>query len=526
MNLEGKYYAGFERTQYEEYGLSFTAKKQVKARYIQTEDLSDHGNFLIEALPPLRTETECFQDFEKTPFWSSEMRKEGKRFRKNMVSHLSEFRIARGYISAIDEEVHRALVECYRIRTLKVDTEGDSYGQFFIEEGKISGALISGGSGTGKTTAIMHALQYYPQVIIHEFENARFCQIPYIKVECPADGSIKNFFDLCLEEFEKLLSFDTHKNSCKTKDSKAQLFRNLATRWNLGLLVIDEIQNLLIQKNRELFNYFLNLSNQLKVPLFFVGTPEILYYIQGSNFFLQRRIGIEIRVERFSEDFLWTDFMERLWHSQWTREPIPLTTELSEVFYRESGGIIDRVIALYTQAQKEAIQLEMDTADAFTPAFIQEVSQIYFSSSQKGLHHIARNESHGYSEVPDDLKEPQMLNTSVYGRVLPTIEQQLSAETYLLNDKEEKQNLELLKQKVIANIVGIMGRLYRLDQIEKAIEVVEKSLNLLQTDEACITKEVLKILLNEVQEQKKTKRKEKLHKPILEEMELPRFGGL
>ena len=35
-------------------------------------------------------------------------------------------------------------------------------------------------------------------------KNARMYQIPYINVSCSPDGSVKTFFDLCIEELERI----------------------------------------------------------------------------------------------------------------------------------------------------------------------------------------------------------------------------------------------------------------------------------------------------------------------------------
>lgn len=295
------YYDSYDRTQYEDIAMKFSQRKNVQARYIRPSDCFDLGNKLIEALPPLRTVQECFDDFEKNPFWSPEMRRKDKNERRSLVSHLSEFRIARDFIAAVGEENHRAMVQCYRLRRKRMDIVSNSelLNHYLVMEGKVPGALIAGGSGTGKTTTVIHALNYYPQVIIHEFQDSRMYQVTYIKVECPADGSIKNFFDLCLEELEQAVGYELKKYSYKTADAKEGLFRHQAARFNLGILVIDEIQNLLSSKNKNIMKYFLTLSNETKIPLVFVGTNEIMDYLKNSNFFIQRRIGREIHVMRF-----------------------------------------------------------------------------------------------------------------------------------------------------------------------------------------------------------------------------------
>ena len=61
--------------------------------------------------------------------------------------------------------------------------------------------------------------------------------------------------------------------------------------------------------------------------------------------------------------------IEQLWELQWLREKVPLTDALKDVFYRETGGIIDRVLMLFQAAQISAIENRMDTEKEFTPQF-------------------------------------------------------------------------------------------------------------------------------------------------------------
>lgn len=527
------YYDCYERTQYEDISLEFSECKQVKARYIRQSDNYDTGNRLIEALPPFRTSQKCYEDFEKDPFWNPGMRGKGVEERRNLVSHLSEFRIARSFVGSIDEEIYRTLIQSYRLRKERLDfiSNPDIQNHYIAIEGKVAGMLVAGGSGTGKTTAVRHALDYYPQVIEHEFPDSRMYQVTYIKVECPADGSIKNFFDLCLGELEKAVGCDLKKGSCKTADAKSQLFRNQAARFNLGILVIDEIQNLLAGKKQDIMNHFLTLSNDIKVPFIFIGTNEILQYLQKSRFFIQRRIGVEIRIDRFENDLIWLDFMKKLWRFQWTKEAIPFSEEFGDAFYQESGGIIDRVVALYERAQFEAIWRGMDTVEAFTPEFIRNISKLYFLASKHGLNDLAENKCYAASTIPIDLKEPSEMVNKVFDRVLPTSEQKADVELYLENSNadEKKRKEEYLKRNIMANIISLFHNMYSAKQIEKAFGVVSKEMDALHEAEECVTKEVLKILLNPNANEKKAETKiksVKTKKQDINPAEFPRFANV
>lgn len=66
-----------------------------------------------------------------------------------------------------------------------------------------TGFTILGISGVGKSTAVQEILSLYPQVIHHNFYKNSLhlpnTQLVWLKLECPADGSVKG---LCLNFFQ------------------------------------------------------------------------------------------------------------------------------------------------------------------------------------------------------------------------------------------------------------------------------------------------------------------------------------
>lgn len=406
MQKISSYVENFERTQYEETTRMFSEGGQVKARYVKAFDKTVQGHRLIEALPPMRDWKHCNLDFEQCPDWTEDIRKESAFIRYQLADHLSDFRITREFITEIDSELYSAIIRCYKQR-IPNEMPGGRFGEcgfYKTTNQSVPGVLILGDSGAGKTTAVLHALSYLPQLIVHEMENARMYQIPYINVVCPPDGSVKNFFDLCIEEFERITgnSFQHYKRA--TADEKAELFRNLALRFHLGIVIVDEIQNLLKAKNRLILNHFLVLANELSLPFVFVGTNNIVPFLKGAEFFTLRRIGKEIHVGRFKKDSIWENFLRKLWKYQWTQEEIPFTQEMSDIFYYESSGIIDRAIELYRNAQKKAIKIGIDTKESFTPEFVKSIANRDFSLSSEGLQILAAEGSGIGKGIPCDLQ--------------------------------------------------------------------------------------------------------------------------
>lgn len=309
-----KYYENFEKTQYEDIALKFDCIRSVEARYINQTEPTDIGNELIEALVPIKNEVESIRQFEYRPYFSAHERNLSSEERSLAVLRLDQYRIGRDYTHMIDKEIEIALRRCYRARKKfnldKIKTL-DETGKYFtdcefkkIEGQKTQGFTVIGISGGGKTTSLTSSLYNYPQVIYHTSKNSRCLQLVYIKVECPPDGSLKSFYNSCLEALEVATGFkiDVFNNKSMTIADKEKLFKRLALRWNLGLIVIEEIQQLSI-KRVDTMNQFLTLANDTQIPIVYVGTYKALKRIFGVDFRLTRRLGNEIIVRRYEKTY-------------------------------------------------------------------------------------------------------------------------------------------------------------------------------------------------------------------------------
>lgn len=506
-----EYVKNYNRTQYEVHGFRFNDYKYVNAKYVHSFDVMDSGNRLIEALPPLRTEEECVNDFVEMPYWTPEVRTKNVKERMSLCSHLDDFRIPRDFTMDVDFEIHEMLLRCYRNRIPNKCPGSNGPGFYSPSGGTIPGALFLGNSGAGKTTAILHALRYYPQLIVHEMKDSRMLQIPYINVLCPPDASVKHFYDLCLDEIERIINKPiTERTKRGTADTKAQIFRKQAIRYNIGLVVVDEVQNIMNVQKKTLMQHFLNLSNELSVPFLFVGTNKVRDFFMNEEFYIKRRTGVLLEANHFEKDTIWENFLKKLWKFQWTKEVISYSQEFSDVFFRETAGNIDRVKELYMISQKEAIKNGFDTVELFTPTFIEGVSHKYFNISYKELNKSA--------EIPTAIKAMLLEDK--------TFHEKEKINSLIMNAGTQKELNEELKYRVIESVGSFSNGRYSLQEIEKAFFSVSKDIDLLETEESILCMEVLKILLQQSDTKVITKKsvKEKLS---LEEMSnaLPLFHG-
>jgi hypothetical protein len=213
-------------------------------------------------------------------------------------------------------------------------------------------------------------LNFYPQAIIHAEHH--FMQLVWLKVDCPLDGSLKQLLLSIVGQIDETL--DTSHGDVLTRrtevDKLVVQVAKVAAQHHLGVLVIDEIQNLLDAPGvgpAKMLNFFVTLSNEVKVPFVIVGTPKAQRMLEVM-FREARRVSDKgaIQWDRMSNGEEWKYFIGKLWPYQWTANETKLTDELSNAMYLEMQGITALAVRLYQLVQLTAIRggkKEMITKD-------------------------------------------------------------------------------------------------------------------------------------------------------------------
>lgn len=351
----------------------------VKAQYKEQIVYDYKNNPLIEALPDLIEEDEVIDLLAEYPYFDKEERKLNKLYRCHLVQRIFQYFqplsihldlytrfsmvIRQGYLTRNPINIEYAI--SFNNGYEDILNNKINYKNELNFRSSASGFTIVGVSGMGKTTAINRILLKMPQVILHsKYKDKTLCmyQVTWIKLECPFDGSIKalciNFF----ENIDRLLKTNylrKYGSGRLSANAMIPIMAQICRSINLGVLVIDEIQNLNSAKSggaEKMLNYFLNLVNVIGLPVILIGTPNAIEIIQ-SQFRLARRNSAmgALYWDRLKNDMNWKLLLEGMWEYQWTNEYTKLTKELCDVLYEESQGIIDIAIKLYAMAQIKAI---------------------------------------------------------------------------------------------------------------------------------------------------------------------------
>ncbi|WP_136525489.1 hypothetical protein [Geomonas ferrireducens] len=189
----------------------------VVAEYKQAEILKQQGNPLIEALRISDRITDITSSFGHYPDMSPQLSDWGRmqmadlldqEFFQPLPYHFEVIQqlflsITSGYTSKnpASKEYRKLLVGYYRnVR------KGEILPLYPWQPPNLLGFALLGSSGVGKSVVIENALKYIPQGIIHP--KHKLAQVVWIKLDCPGDGSLKQFLQSVIKEFDRILSTD------------------------------------------------------------------------------------------------------------------------------------------------------------------------------------------------------------------------------------------------------------------------------------------------------------------------------
>lgn len=360
------------------------------------------GNPWIEALPDNLSDEELFQALRgKIPYDENERTLDYYQ-REACVQSLAHVFIPLGETGEIARKIDAAIREGYVSRNPLVSgwtremgklqecvqSRDADFHHLSGNNANACGFCLVGDSGMGKTSAVNHTLAIYPQALYHSSYNGTSfpcVQIVWMRLECPQDASVKGLCSEFFMEFDRITGENTfHKFAAggrATTDQMIPQMAMLAQRHGLGLLVIDEIQNLSAAKSggaQRMLNFIVQLVNKIGLPVLLVGTPPAIGLLSADLMTIRRSTGQQgmtclSPLER--DTFDWKALVKGIWKYQWTAEKTPLSQELQDELHALSHGNIDAAIKLFMETQRLAIRNgRMGNAEVMTPELLRQAS--------------------------------------------------------------------------------------------------------------------------------------------------------
>ncbi|WP_370215298.1 ATP-binding protein [Idiomarina sp.] len=258
---------------------------------------------------------------------------------------------------------------------------------------KASGITVIGESGVGKTTMLEQILSCFPDRIEHRNfhgHEINFGQVVWIMVNCPSDSSIRGLCHEIIEQISLKQGTPAPKPARNLDDLITQIGRLVKSSF-LGILVIDEMQNLNIAKaggEKRLVSFLHNFMNAMGVPIILCANPPFQTILSDSLKTARRAESKGyFKVDLLPNDEIWELFVESLWELQWTNQYTPLSPELLSELHTLSYGNIEIAIRIFRNAQKFIIGSndERITVDVlrYTAANSVTVSRLAMESGKK-----------------------------------------------------------------------------------------------------------------------------------------------
>lgn len=342
-------------------------------------------NTILKSIPPMITGGELRQALAVAPEYDTNICYASAAERLIALNNLYEIYYPFEMSTQIYSKLYLALIRSLQKKTTKFAVQQRSqnykasHGQSY--SGIVGGSdsfTIIGRSGIGKSTAISRAISLVGGHKIIETESPYSKIIPVLVVQCPWDSSIKGLFLSILRTIDETLETRYYQDAIRTHATTDLLIGTVSNAClnHIGLLIVDEVQNVVNSKNgKNLVGSLTQLINNSGVSIAMVGTPESAPFFEQDYKLARRSLGLSINEIPFDSDF--AGFVTTLYRYKYVSGEMILTDGIIQWLYEHSGGITSNV--LIHDAQEIAILdgSEMVTLDTLNVAYRQRLGLLH-----------------------------------------------------------------------------------------------------------------------------------------------------
>lgn len=240
---------------------------------------------------------------------------------------------------------------------------------------------IIGTSGIGKSSAISRAISLITENRIIETDKPYTKIIPCLIVQCPFDSSVKGLLLEILRKVDEELGTDHYIHAVKSRASTTDMLIGAVSSIalnNIGMLVVDEIQNVVNSKNgKSLIGALTQLINNSGISICMVGTPESTVFFEQAMQLARRSVGLQYTTMNYDDYF--QSFCKIIFKYQFLKNRTEITAAITEWLYEHSAGVISVVVSLIHDAQEIAILTgkEVLNLDTLNEAYQQRLSLLH-----------------------------------------------------------------------------------------------------------------------------------------------------
>ena len=318
---------------------------------------------VIHILPTMKSGDDLFSALEVLPEYDEDIRDCDVPVRLMALSDLYRIYVPSQMSLEIYSKMYLALLRSLQKKGTKLAIQQKNQNHNAIIQQEYSGVMggsdsftIIGASGIGKSSAISRAITLITENRVIEVRNPYTKIIPCICVQCPFDSSVKGLLLEILRKVDEVIEGKYYQNALRARTTTDMLIGSVSqvALNHIGLLVVDEIQNVCNSKNgKSLVGMLTQLINNSGISICMVGTPESAVFFEQAMQLARRSLGLRYDVMEYGENF--REFCETVFSYQYVRQKTEITDSIMEWLYEHTSGNISVVVSLIHDAQEIAI---------------------------------------------------------------------------------------------------------------------------------------------------------------------------
>lgn len=320
-------------------------------------------NDILSFLPEMKSGKELASAMAILPEYKDSVRFENQTVRLMGLSNLYRIYIPSAMSLEIYSKLYLALLRSLQKKGTKIVARQQYENFKAIKQQEYNGIMggsdsftIIGCSGIGKSSAISRAINLITGNRIIKIEKPYLKIVPCIVVQCPFDSSVKGMLLEILCKVDEILETKYYDNAIRARATTDMLIGVVSQVClnHVGLLVVDEIQNVVNSKNgKGLIGSLTQLINNSGISICMVGTPESTVFFESAMQLARRSLGLNYRVMEYGAEFI--SICKVLYSYQYVQQRTEITDAVIEWLYEHSAGVLSIVVSLIHDAQEIAI---------------------------------------------------------------------------------------------------------------------------------------------------------------------------
>ena len=339
-------------------------------------------------LPEMKSGNELISALSIIPEYDKTIYQQNQAVRLMALSDLYQIYIPSQMSLEIYSKLYLALLRSMQKKGTQMAIKQRYENYKAIQQQSYSGILggsdsftIIGTSGIGKSSAISRAISLITENRIIETDKPYTKIIPCLIVQCPFDSSVKGLLLEILRKVDEELGTDHYIHAVKSRASTTDMLIGAVSSIalnNIGMLVVDEIQNVVNSKNgKSLIGALTQLINNSGISICMVGTPESTVFFEQAMQLARRSVGLQYTTMKYDEYF--QSFCKVIFKYQFLKNHTEITAAITEWLYEHSAGVVSVVVSLIHDAQEIAILTgkEVLNLDTLNEAYQQRLTLLH-----------------------------------------------------------------------------------------------------------------------------------------------------